>query len=49
MHFRIHHYPRDGRPFFQFMNWRWRGFIIHIGDRQFDLFWRSQWSPGVED
>jgi len=50
MKFRIHHYPRPtpGRFFFQWMNWHWRGVIVRINDRQYDLFWREQY-PGIPE
>ena len=49
MHFSVHHNPAERRFFFQFTNWHWRGVIIRIGDKQFDLFWLPQWSTIGED
>lgn len=51
MHFRKHIYPSGNGSwlFFQVTNWNWRGVIVRIGHRQFDLFWLPQWSAGVED
>ena len=49
MHFRVHNYPAPRRFFFQWTNWHWRGVIVRIGNKQFDIFWRPQWSAGDED
>lgn len=51
MRFHIHNVANLGpyERLVQFTNWYWRGFVIRIGNRQFDIFWRPQWSPGIED
>lgn len=41
--YHLHIYPSGNGSwfFFQLTNWHWRGFIIRLGNRQLDIFWRQ--------